>query len=479
MVLCATAVIAERNVPEELLTKRDSDNIAKSHVSKRATVSNENRLWPNGTVYYTYDLGDLDDITKENVENNLETAMKTWSNKVNCLNFKYVSGKDNSKNFVKFTITNSCDSEVGYQEKAGQLTKLTEKCANESGFLLRLIGHVLGLWPEITRPDRDDYVTVIPGYILADRKNNFTIRKDYEIDYQGIEYDYSSIMHYNEREFVKCDDDCIAFNVSDDRYMNQTLGNKSAIAPSENDITRVKRMYKCSGNGSEGILVVNISRLEEDEYVVVKAIDANGQEYTMDTTSMDDRENATASDEHSLRFCFKEWQFFRIRVWNKITSESTAMSETVPILPENVLQTSQHCINTPPRGFPCAKYLNYSYDLSIIPRSYLLKITLTFVRCDCICRGIKINPFVKIKAHHSTGLVKNIIEFNTTDEQTISFESFEIWKKFSVSVWNNEKLSRCHTFDIYPSIINRISADNIRLKVYGGYIKIDYEVTGC
>ena len=44
---------------------------------------------------------------------------------------------------------------------------------------------------------------------------------------------------------------------------------------------------------------------------------------------------------------------------------------------------------------------------------------------------------------------------------------------------HDEKLSRCHTFDIYPSIINRISAENIHLKVNGGYIKIDYEVTGC
>ena len=49
-------------------------------------------------------------------------------------------------------------------------------------------------------------------------------------------------------------------------------------------------MYKCPGNGSKGILVVNISNLTSIEYVMVKAIDAAGEEHTTRTTSQEDNQ---------------------------------------------------------------------------------------------------------------------------------------------------------------------------------------------
>ena len=510
MVLCAAVVNAERNVLEEsneLLTKRDNDvspdandmvetsdcetmnnemtedndddDDARSHVNKRAAVSNESLLWPDRIIYYAIDTEGFN-VKPNIVKRNIKTAIKAWFDGVECLHFEDVTDDNDTLHYVKFQKGSSCDSMVGYQQIGEQIAVLTDKCVRENGSLIRVIGHVIGLWPEISRPDRDNYINEIKlEYILDDKEVNFNKTRDSEIDYQGIGYDFSSIMHFSwtdYRNVSKCDD-CETFVVNQTEYTNQgkpTLGNISATAPSINDTNQVKRMYKCPGDGYGGILVVKISHLNgisRDQHVVVKAVDARGLEYTMNTTTLNSRENDDALDEETLRFGFNEWQFFRIRVWNESNKVmSTAMSETVPLLLDNELQMRKHCINT-----SCKSYLNYSYSLF-----YTLKITLTFVKCtdiSCICQGIEINPFVKIKAYNINGTSEENIHFHTKGEYVnrVYFNSNTIWKQFTVHVWDNEiyfyddKLSHSHCFDVYSS-----SADNIHLKVYGGYIEIQY-----
>ena len=195
-------------------------------------------------------------------------------------------------------------------------------------------------------------------------------------------------------------------------------------------------MYKCPVNGSNGTLAVCISHLrsiEQYEYVMVKAVDADGQEYIMETTLQEDKEK--------LQFGFNEWQFFRIRVLNE-EFESTAMSETVPILPEDELQRKRHCINTPPNGSLCESYLDYNYRLNY---NYSLRINFTFVRCaniSCTCGGRDINPFLRVKAYNLNGLAhEENIFFDTEDMITINLRSTEIWKKFAVNGLGQKNLS--------------------------------------
>ena len=56
------------------------------------------------------------------------------------------------------------------------------------------MGHVIGLWHEQTRSDRDEYVVVDYGNVIKGSWGNFEIRSD---DEQILSpYDYSSVMQY-------------------------------------------------------------------------------------------------------------------------------------------------------------------------------------------------------------------------------------------------------------------------------------------
>ena len=68
----------------------------------------------------------------------------------------------------------------------------------EHGTLLHEIGHTIGFWHEQARPDRDRYVRVIRENIVAGRLREF-LKYDTEVNSLGVEYDYSSIMHYSGR----------------------------------------------------------------------------------------------------------------------------------------------------------------------------------------------------------------------------------------------------------------------------------------
>ena len=78
-----------------------------------------------------------------------------------------------------------------------------------------------------------------------------------------------------------------------------------------------------------------------------------------------------------------------------------------------------------------------------------------------MCKGMEINPFVKIKAYSLNGASEENIHFHTESEyvKTINFINNKLWKKFTVDVWDNERfsydkgLSHSHTFDIDAPMI--------------------------
>ena len=65
-----------------------------------------------------------------------------------------------------------------------------------AGTIVHEIGHAIGFWHEQSRPDRDGFVTINSGNIQAGKEHNFAKRSADEIDSQGSQYDYASIMHY-------------------------------------------------------------------------------------------------------------------------------------------------------------------------------------------------------------------------------------------------------------------------------------------
>ena len=99
-------------------------------------------------------------------------------------------------NWVRFTDAGGCWSFVGMQ--GGQQTiSLGAGCS--TGNAIHEIGHAVGLWHEQSRQDRDLFVTIQWGNILAGMAAQFN-QHITDGDDLGA-YDYGSIMHYPRNAF--------------------------------------------------------------------------------------------------------------------------------------------------------------------------------------------------------------------------------------------------------------------------------------
>ena len=68
--------------------------------------------------------------------------------------------------------------------------------APQLGIPVHEIGHAIGFWHEQARPDRDEYVTIDESNVATDKLHNFDIRSTTYAVMMGVDYDYASVMHY-------------------------------------------------------------------------------------------------------------------------------------------------------------------------------------------------------------------------------------------------------------------------------------------
>lgn len=112
--------------------------------------------WPNGLVPYRFD----DDYLEKD-RSAILNAMEVFR-KQTCI--KFIFKRTNDTEHIRFKKSNSgCGTLVGYR---GNQTEpidiyLSENCLKMSGAIQHELLHVLGLWHEQSRPDRDDYVDII------------------------------------------------------------------------------------------------------------------------------------------------------------------------------------------------------------------------------------------------------------------------------------------------------------------------------
>ena len=169
---------------------------------KRAAIGDREGLWTNGIVYYSFSSS-----ISPRLQHLLEEAMTEWQN-ATCLQFL---PRDKGDDYVKFYSHPNveyctCDS-VG-RRGGEQVIKLGYSCQTK-GELLHTIGHVIGLWHEQARPDRDKYVQIVNENIEEGQEKNFAKRNEFTIDYQGMDYDFGSIMHLDAAAYSKSGYDTI------------------------------------------------------------------------------------------------------------------------------------------------------------------------------------------------------------------------------------------------------------------------------
>ncbi|XP_068623553.1 uncharacterized protein [Battus philenor] len=101
------------------------------------------------------------------------------------------------------------------------------------GEIVHEVMHILGYSHEHTRPDRDQYITVMWDNIKPGYKKYFTIRQNDPL--LSLSYDYASVLHYPARAFSKNGQATIVINT------NMKVGQREGL--SETDIEKIGMVY--------------------------------------------------------------------------------------------------------------------------------------------------------------------------------------------------------------------------------------------
>uniref|UniRef100_T1HN56 Metalloendopeptidase n=1 Tax=Rhodnius prolixus TaxID=13249 RepID=T1HN56_RHOPR len=162
-------------------------------------VKNKALLWPHGAVIYK-----VEDNVGCPESPQCEILMKAMDNyhENSCVRFKEWTGEDN---FVQifFNQGNSgaCWSSVGRIGGAQKLS-LGHRCWY-LGIVIHELGHSVGFWHEMNRPDRDDWIYIYWKNILPQFSSAFKKQPASVVTYLGEKFDYKSIMMYDEYAFSK------------------------------------------------------------------------------------------------------------------------------------------------------------------------------------------------------------------------------------------------------------------------------------
>ncbi|XP_075422795.1 embryonic protein UVS.2-like [Ascaphus truei] len=99
------------------------------------------------------------------------------------------------------------------------------------------LNHALGFYHEQSRSDRDKYIDIITDNIIAGTLGNF---EAHDTSNLGLEYDYSSVMHYGRFAFAKIPGEETIVPKPDSSV---TIGQRYGL--SNLDISKINRLYQC------------------------------------------------------------------------------------------------------------------------------------------------------------------------------------------------------------------------------------------
>jgi hypothetical protein len=182
--------------------------------------------WPDAVVPYTLDpsLPDSSRVTG---------AISSWQQ---ATHIRFVlrtsSNATQYPNYVTFRPhLSACSATVGNMTNGQQFVNLADGC--DTGSTIHEIGHVLGLWHEQSREDRNQYVRILLENVEDGHAHNFEQHINYAGDLGA--YDFGSIMHYSAYAFSKNGLPTIQ------TLGGQSIGNRTSL--SSGDVASIKRIY--------------------------------------------------------------------------------------------------------------------------------------------------------------------------------------------------------------------------------------------
>ncbi len=207
--------------PEELagsLLKATKENTWDAIVRR-----GEHSRWPNGVIPYV-----ISDVVPD--QQRIQDAIQHWQERTS-IRLTLRQGEADYVRFVRPSVDGPCTSLVG-RIGGEQAVNVPDSCTVPA--VIHEIGHVVGLYHEQSRSDRDYYLRILGNNVEKNSVFQFTQRLSNGEDVGP--FDYNSIMMYGRRAFSRNGRDTMAAIP-----LGIPLGNETGLSPG--DIAAVQRLY--------------------------------------------------------------------------------------------------------------------------------------------------------------------------------------------------------------------------------------------
>lgn len=216
-----------------VLGRVDSNGrLIRRYTARGLGLNNNFGLWPSGVITYTIS----DEISAEKRVNIIDAVRQiNTMTRISILERTDELAEQYPDNWVNFVDGSACASYVGANagDKADQSIWVAPQC--NTGSVVHEIAHTIGLFHEHTRPDRNQYITVLEDNILEGSEHNFAIVQAGADNYSS--YDYGSIMHYGEYFFSTNP----VFKKTIEAPNGESIGQREKL--STKDIAAINSMY--------------------------------------------------------------------------------------------------------------------------------------------------------------------------------------------------------------------------------------------
>ncbi|XP_057187668.1 high choriolytic enzyme 1-like [Triplophysa rosa] len=190
-----------------------------------------NCLWPkysDGNIWVPYVIANHYSSSELQI---IQRGLDSFSS-TSCIRF---FPRNNERDYISIESRSGCYSYVGRQGSVQTVSLARNGCIYHSTIQHELL-HALGFNHEQTRSDRDSYIQIVWDNIQDDMKYNFNKINTLN---QGTSYDYTSVMQYERYAFSKNGYPTMV------PIPNSNVQLGGATQMSQNDITRLNRLYKC------------------------------------------------------------------------------------------------------------------------------------------------------------------------------------------------------------------------------------------
>jgi hypothetical protein len=148
--------------------------------------------------------------------------------------------------YLDIHLEHGCISVIGLEHTGPQVSNYSLECVTKGSVMHELL-HTLGLYHEMDRYDRDDFLNINFTNLIENAGENFVLKNRSDIETFGTPYDYASIMHYGTYGFAK--NPRWPVMTPKPQFAKGTwMGQRSAL--SRLDVLRVQRLYGCEENTS-------------------------------------------------------------------------------------------------------------------------------------------------------------------------------------------------------------------------------------